>query len=66
MGIFFSTLLTVIITLYTSHFIQNQTKEFGLYTVRFGRSMSLANGIQMLFNWVVTSIKVLLGYLTEV
>src|SRR5690625_2894122 len=59
MGVFFSTLLIVIITLYTSNFIQsNQTKEFGLYTVlglekKHIRWITL---IQAFFNWIVTAI----------
>lgn len=66
-GVFFSTLLIVIITLYTSNFIQkNQMKEFGLYTVlglekKHIRWISL---IQTLFNWLVSSaFSVILGYL---
>lgn len=68
MGVFFSTLLIVIITLYTSNFIQsNQTKEFGLYTVlglekKHIRWITL---IQTFFNWIVTAIfSVALGYLS--
>jgi len=67
-GIFFSTLLIVVITLYTSNFIQsNQTKEFGLYTVlglekKHIRWVTL---IQIAFSWLVTSIfSVILGYLS--
>lgn len=68
MGIFFSTLLMVIISLYTSNFIQkNQTKEFGLYTV-LGlekKHIRWITFVQMLFNWIVTSIfSVVIGYLT--
>jgi len=68
MGIFFSTLLIVIITLYTSNFIQsNQTKEFGLYTVlglekKHIRWVTL---IQIFLSWLITSIfSVILGYLS--
>jgi putative ABC transport system permease protein/bacitracin transport system permease protein len=67
LGIFFSTLLIIIITLYTSNFIQNnQTKEFGLYTV-LGlekKHIRWVTFIQMVFNWLVTSVlSVVLGYL---
>ena len=68
MGIFFSTLLMVIISLYTSNFIQkNQTKEFGLYTVLGLEKKHILwiTFIQMLFNWVVTSVfSVVIGYLS--
>lgn len=67
-GVFFTTLLIIIITLYTSSFIQNnQTKEFGLYTV-LGlekKDIRFIILVQNLFNWVVTSIfSVVLGYLS--
>src|SRR5699024_8409655 len=67
MGIFFSTILIVIITFYTSSFIQkNQTEEFGLYSVlglekKHVRFVML---IQNSFNWLVTTIfSVVFGYL---
>lgn len=66
-GVFFSTLLIIIITLYTSNFIQkNQTKEFGLYSV-LGLEKShirFVMIVQNIFTWVVTSVfSVSLGYL---
>ena len=66
-GVFFATLLIVIITLYTSHFIQkNQRKEFGLYSV-LGlekKHIRFVMIIQNLFNWFVTSIfSVTFGFL---
>ena len=67
MGVFFATLLIVIITLYTSNFIQkNQTKEFGLYSV-LGlekKHIRFVMVLQNLFSWFVTSIfSVAFGYL---
>ena len=67
-GVFFSSLLIIIITLYTSNFIQsNQTKEFGLYTV-LGlekKHIRWITFIQIVFSWFVTSlISVVLGYLS--
>lgn len=66
-GVFFSTLLVIIITLYTSNFIQkNQTKEFGLYSV-LGlekKHIRFVMLIQNLFSWLVTAIfSVAFGYL---
>lgn len=66
-GVFFATLLIVIITLYTSNFIQKaQRKEFGLYSV-LGlekKHIRFVMLIQNLFGWFVTSIfSVAFGYL---
>lgn len=66
-GVFFSTLLIIIITLYTSNFIhKNQTKEFGLYSV-LGLENShirFVMAVQNIFTWLVTSVfSVGLGYL---
>ncbi len=66
-GVFFATLLIVIITLYTSNFMQkNQIQEFGLYSV-LGlekKHIHFVILIQKLFSWLVTSIfSVAFGYL---
>ncbi len=65
-GVFFSTVLIIIITLYANNFIQkNQTEEFGLYTI-LGlekKHLQWISIIQSIFNWVVTSIlSVVFGY----